>query len=226
MPHLTLGAALPVVMGGLGLLQQSQANSNINKGISAAKAADAPKIAAQNKLLGLADAYDPNAEMQYSIDQATAQTAETLRRSLGLLGGDYRLSGGTPGNSTAFNVRAQRATDQTLGPFATWVAQQKAGATQKKAAMYNQVFNASPGQTSDAYFKAAQLDTGAPTASIQLMAQGIDKIIGQKVPTNTGGIYGEGDSKWNIPVEAPKYGSAGSGTQAAMGSLFNTKIGL
>jgi len=184
----------PIALGAIGLMQQSDAQSSARKAnAKAVKSAEdqaAPGLAAQNALLALANAYDPAASDQTAINQASTQTADTLQKALSNLSSSYGLSGGVPGNSSAFAVNSQKVTNQTLGPFAQYVANLKSTETQRKAAMYSTV-QAPTGQLSNAYFKQADsYDTTSPTASLSLLSQGLSKILnpgtkGSKIPPNT-----------------------------------------
>jgi len=213
--------AVPAAVGALGLYQQDQANdaskNAVKKGLKAQESVDAPKIEAMNALLQLAKNYDPTAETAGLVKQAKSETADTLSKTLASLNSKYSLSG-SPGNTTNFQLDAQKATNETLGPFAAWVAQQGANATQKKANLLSSVFGANVGNVSDAYFKSAQLNAAADqpaTGAISLISQGLQNLwpsSGSQKSTSGSGPGSSnaldtswtGSKKYSIPIN---YGS-------------------
>lgn len=191
-------------------MQNSDAQSSANKATSAAEKAAEPGLEANNALLQLAKAYNPSQSNQVAIDQATAQTQNTLGNTLKGLGAGYAASGGVPGNSSAFNVTAQQATNQTLGPFAQWVAQLKANEPMQKMQAYQAVNQGQTGQLAQSYFKNAEFaQNNAPTGALNLLAQGIGKMI------NPGTAGSSPTGTTSVPASAGNIGYTPYATQAA-----------
>ena len=178
---------MPAVIGGLGLLQNSDAQSSANKAVSFQEQAAAPGIAANQQLLQNAENYNPAQQNQAAINQAESQTQNTLANAIKQINAQYAGAGGTPGASTANDVQAQSATNQVLGPFAQQVAAMIANEPMQKAQMLQTVSQSAVGEMAPTYFKNAEIQSAsAPTASAGMLGQAVQQFLKTLSPGTTG----------------------------------------
>lgn len=150
---------------------------------------------ALEKMWSLFQNYDPAREGQAGVQQATAQTEETIQNALKGLRADYAKGGGTPGQSSEYGVRAQGMTNRAADPLRAYLAEAAGNPTQKKMQMLMAVLGqASPGNMSSTYFNAAQNASalGGPGGDFTQVAQLISDAFRQKKPGMAGG-GGRGD---------------------------------
>lgn len=187
--------AVPAALGAIGLYQSDKANDAAINAQKPQKSLDKAKLEAVKALMSIAQGYDPAKETEGAVNYAKDSSAQTLAQALKSLAADYRLGGGVPGNSSAFNVSSQRTADNVLGPLQQWVAGQKAQETQKKANLYSQILGTAPGQLGDTYYQQAmtqqaasygQTGTNLLVGALQSMMQ--PKTTGTTTATNAGTI--------------------------------------
>lgn len=178
---------VPGIIGGLGLMQNSAAQSSANNAVSFEEKAAAPGLAANQQLLQNAEAYNPAVQNQAAISQAQSQTQNTLANAIKGIQAQYASQGGTPGASTASDVQAQSATNQVLGPFAQQVATMIANEPMQKASMLQTVSQSAVGEMAPTYFKNAEVQSAnAPTASAGFLGQAVSNLLKQLTPGTTG----------------------------------------
>ena len=200
---------VPAIMGGIGLLaaneqarkQRSQINSSLDlqrEGLEQAKYAQEPIIQSLYKMLELAKGYNPAKETDIAVSRASEVTGDTLEKALRGLNARYRSGGGTPGNSSEFNVRTQGMTDRVTDPLREFIANAKANEFAKKLAAFQAVNGGNAGNLASNFFNAAQFsanmaDKFQPNygASLGLLGNAIQGWLNKS--GEPGGAGGTGD---------------------------------
>lgn len=169
-------------LGAAGLLQNSNAqrkqNQLQNKALSLEEQKAAREQAAFDEAMRLYQNYDPVREAQPLIDNASKQTQATIEKALRKFNTQYLTGGGTPGQTSLFNARAQGITDRAADPLRAYIAEVTANPTMKKVQMLMSALGAAPtGSLSQAYWKAADRAPSADyTPSIQMLAQVLQSL--------------------------------------------------
>jgi hypothetical protein len=173
--------------------QNNARNDQINgaldlqkQGFNLTKPALEDQVAAIRKMFGMAQGYDPAAESRDASNHASDVTASMLHRALGNLNADYRAGGGTPGNSTEFNVNAQGLTDRIADPLREFAAQQKASEFSRKMAAYQAATGAPIGQVGNSYSQfansmlqgAGAMPQGDASGSMNLLSSALMQLLG------------------------------------------------
>ena len=179
--------AIPGLIGLLGLKQNADQNKAANKQAGKAGKLSDVQFAALQKLMGLADQYDPKAQTKVAVDAASGVASQTLERALKGIKGQAGPEG--PGDS-AFHVTGQRAVNDNLDPLKMFAAQETAMEASRKADMYQRVLGAPTGQIGDNYFRAAaSMPRSDPAGSMALLSQALQRML-----AGQGGAGGRGDS--------------------------------
>ncbi len=194
MPAATMSWLAPTALGALGLLQQKgqadKANGLMAKGLNLQSALDAEKLAATQKMLHMADAYDPKTETDEAIRTAKVASDASIADALKRVTAEFAAGGGTPGTSSEFNVRAAGATTRAADPIRAFAVDRAGSEFARKQNAYTVALGAAPGNVSDSYFRAYQLSPqGDMTGSLSALLSGLTEAFKKK-----GGAGGSGDS--------------------------------
>ena len=205
-------AAIPAVLGAVGLYQQNQqsnaARKAANKAGDVSKAIGTEQLSALMKLREIADKYDPEDSTRKAIESASAASAQTLEQALRRMKVGY--GGGNPEGDTGFAVSAQRHVNDNLDPLKLFAANEMANMEGKRADMYQRILGAPTGQIADSFLKAAaMMPQSNPSGSLAMLSGALERIFNKK-----GGAGGSGDA--GGPNAPP---TAGSGYWDLYGGL-------
>lgn len=194
-------AAVPAVLGGIGLYQANQQQRKQNKALDRASRASS-SVAGQQldimKLLrGLAEGYDPAKETDAAVGYASDRAGQTLEQSLRGLKVGY--GGSNPSGDTNFHLSAQRATNDALDPLKAFAANAKANETAKKASLFQAVLGVPAGNLTQGYFNTAAMTPGGNAGPSALMlSQALQRLFAQNPQDQSlmsgGGFMGPGMS--------------------------------
>lgn len=189
---------LPVLMGGLGLWQaseqnrrqnntQNQANDLANQGMALAKDRyDRFEAPTMERLLGLANNYDPGKEAQGAVDTASNTASEAIGRALRQYDTRYRAGGGVPGQTSMYAAKQQGVMKPIANDLAQTVANIQMNSTLKKADLLRSILSQSgPGSLADTYFAnsnrlssmANNMSGGNFGAGAQMLGQGLEGLF-------------------------------------------------
>lgn len=200
--------AIPLVLGGLGLAQNAQAQKKSQSLQEKALKAGKPVEAAQTAAYQEAANYDPARQDRLAFQNATKEANVTLDRAISDLNHKY---GGAPGSDTQFSVDATNSSNRVLDPLREWMANQIATQPMRKLQALESVFSAPSGQLSNTYFNAANMT--APSAqswssSLGMFADALSKSPWLKTPAQASG-YGAG-SDGNLNMDPFGTGAGGA----------------
>lgn len=222
-----MGAAaswvVPTVLGIAGLKQSSdQAKAQQKAAKKAGKVSDLvgnEQLKALQSLNELAANYDPKAETQAAVDQASKTAAQTLEQAFANL----RAKRGSYTGDTEYAVSAQRGVNDSLDPLKLFAANEAIQEPWRKAQMHQMVLGAPTGQIADNYFKSsAILPKSDPSASLSVLAQALTRMLagnskaGGRGDTYAGGSDASGGAlppvvggprNWSLPVSYGGFGS-------------------
>ncbi len=190
MPAATMAWLAPTVLGGLGIWQASESQKKQQDAIKKAQKSGKWTEAAQARMFGLAENYDPVKSGEIAIDRADEVAGANLERTLKSVRGDFVSQGGDPTGDTAFNVRAQTGVNRVLDPLREMIARIRAGADMQKMGAYQAVAGVPIGQVSQNYWQSAAANQPNWAAPAQMLSQAIRGIGGPK-----GGAGGSGDGR-------------------------------
>jgi hypothetical protein len=211
-----LGTVAPLVLGGLGLLQNSQnarsANNIQNQGLAALQ----PQVTAQQDLLGQAQGYSPATQDAIGFQVANNNATQNIGSSLKQLNGSFLGAGGSPTGDTAFQGAANRTAAGIAGPLALQQAQMVSSEPQRKMQALQSVFSAPAGNLANSYFNAAQQK--APSgqswqSALNYLGQGLGGAFqapGSNLIGDTGSATTQGSLGGAMGLEALLGGGAGS----------------
>lgn len=170
---------------GLGLLGLDQQNDEANRrnsleerGMAVQEAVANPQIEALKRLLSLAQGFDPMAEGRAGVEQAGRETQQNIQAALRGLNTDFLTGGGTPGQSSAFNVRAQKMTDDAADPLRAYLARAYSNPTEQRMNMFMRVLGSAPGDLAGNYFKMAGQHQPDYSGAMGLLGQGLGNLVG------------------------------------------------
>lgn len=195
-----LAPFIPALIGGAGLIMNQDAQRRKNNAQNRALSFQEDQYntitsPALKRLKSLAEGYDPVAESRYANDYATERAQDTIGKAIRSHDTNYRVGGGTPGNSTLEPAMRARAMQPATQMLAGRLADNMSNATAKQMAVWQQVLgNAPAGNMSQAYFNHAQ---SMPQADFSGSAQMIGDVIGGliKPQAKPGGAGGKGDKR-------------------------------
>lgn len=189
--------ALPIasmVLGGIGLVQQAQAQKKqadlANKAI---KAGEFTK-AAQQRQFNIAENYDPAREDAAAITNASNNANTQFRQALGKASSDFSIAGGQPTGDTAFNISASNLANRAYDPLKDFQANLESTRTARKSAMYNPVVGAPVGQLANSYFTAANMSQPNYGPSLSLFTDSLKKLFAGAAPSGFGSNSGVGST--------------------------------
>lgn len=180
---------LPALLGGVGLWQANEQGKKQDRALANAEDLDRRRLELEEPLLrrqadianilfNLAENYNPQGEIDRDVDYASKKTQQTIEQALRNMNAEYRSSGGTPGDSTEFNVRAQGMTNDIADPLREYAARMQGSATQRKIAAYQSAIGAPAGSMGDVYRSLSDNATrrsqmyapGDPSGSLGMIA--------------------------------------------------------
>lgn len=185
--------ALSPWLGGLqaaeGLYGLFSGGNNQANGYYAAAARNLQqRLALSQELRKMADAYNPQADTQQSVDFASQVAGKSLTQALGNLNAGYEAAGGNPGGDTRFNVSAQGAADRIYDPLKTFAAQQASQNYARKMAAYQEAVAADNGSIAGQYMQLGNTVRTDPSSSYGMLASGLRSFL----PSSGGASAGAG----------------------------------
>lgn len=210
--------AVPLVLGGLGLAQNAQAQKKSQSLQEKALKAGKPVEAAQTAAYQEAANYDPARQDRLAFQTATKEANTVLDRAISDLNRKYN---GAPGNDTQFSVDSTNNSNRVLDPLREWMSNQIATQPLRKLQALESVFSAPSGQLSNNYFNAANMTSPSASSwssSLGMFADALSKAPWFKKPAEGSGYSGAGTPKtpiwgqpghepWQLPVSYGGFGS-------------------
>jgi hypothetical protein len=209
---------LPFVQAGLGvagLLQSGQANRQSAEAMRQANRLTGLRASSLERLLKLADLYDPAQEDRAAIDYAGNVTRDNLQRGLVDLNTDWANGGGSLGD-TRFRARVQGMTNRVGDPLREISANLASTRTQRKAQLLSQGL-ASGNDIAGSYLQQSQMMASDPSASLALLGQGIGNMIPKAKKEET---PAQPETSRNSTLYPPAFNV----NDYAMGKRFDTGI--
>lgn len=226
MPAAAMSWIAPSLIGGLGLLQSAKQAKDASKVQNAGLSLTKLQGIDMQKMMQMADAYDPHADTTTAVNRAQDVAGSTLQRSLTNLIGNFASGGATPGSTSEWGVRSRNAEDAVMDPLKQFVADQSASEFTRKLNAYRMAAGGNPSDVADQYFKAAQqMPQTDPSGSLKLLLQGLQGAFSQKKtssgPSTPSGSTGPGDlppSTHGMSGMFDPGGYAGTGTGYSLGT--------
>lgn len=136
-----------------------------------------------DKMLAMADSYDPAAETRDSVNYAQRVSSNALQNALRGVTADFKNAGGVPGGDTAHLHLQQRTLDDVLNPLAGFAAQRASQNFASKMAAYGQALGqAPPGQLFGMYNTMAGAGGRDLTGMMGLAGDVLSQVLPQKTP--------------------------------------------
>lgn len=175
---------------------------------------------ALERLMGIAEAYDPVAESRAGVQAAERSATDAIGRALRQYDVSYRAGGGSPGQTTMYSARqsaTMRPIAQRLGDI---VADAMSNQSVRKAQMWQSVLGQAPaGNLSQAYFQSAdnlaQMAGRTPGGDFGGVSRLLADMLGQQRP---GGAGGRGDNRW--PSGTPPFNPNGGTIMGGPGNGY------
>lgn len=187
--------AIPGLLGVLGLVQgqdqarrqqnmQNKALSQQEQGLYWQNQFNEAMFPAFQKLIGLAQNYDPEKEAVGTVNRAQGLFEGGLAKALNKYNADYARGGGNPGQSTEETVGRQGAINAASGPFQEFMLNATADPTLKKAQLLQVIQGIPAGSLTRSYFDSASQLAGMSQmyntnmgGSLNLLSQLFDKMF-------------------------------------------------
>lgn len=210
---MNIGALLNTGLGLLGAVGSARSSGAQQTALRDAGRITGARANLLERLLALADRYDPATEDRAGIDYAGQVTEDTLKRGLTSLNKDFRDSGGNPYGDTLFKARVQGTTDRIGDPLRMKAADLATSRTQRKAAMLSGALG-SGGDIAGSYLQIADANQSDPTGSLGLLASGIGDLLERQKGAQAGVSTkkyqapqggGNAPDPWSVPGALKRY---------------------
>ena len=197
---------LQFVLPALGLLANMDANRRQQNANNRALDAQSRAVALQEqqynqftrpsleRLMGLAQAYDPVAESRAGVQAAERSANDSIGRALRQHEVNYRLGGGTPGQTTNYAARQAATVRPIAQRLSDIVADAMSNQTAKKMQMFQAVLGQAPaGALSNAYFQNADMLARMAGNTQGGDFSGVSRMLADVMRPRQGGSGGRGD---------------------------------